>query len=108
MIDITNIINALVLLVVAGLSTYLSYLSKKNHNSTELSKWVKIAVGAAEQAYKTGMTQDRKQYALDVLKSKNLSVNFDEVDKMIEAAVVQLPKQNAKITPEHLQDGKGE
>lgn len=108
MVDVTNIINAVVMLFIAVLGTYLTYLQKKSTNASQLNEWVKIAVSAAEQAYKVGMTQDRKQYALDVLAKKGLKVDWNAIDDMIEAAVNQLPPVQRAVTSESMIDGRGD
>lgn len=108
MIDVTNIINAAVMLIIAVLGTYLTHLQKQSNNTSQLNEWVKIAVSAAEQAYKVGITQDRKQYALDVLAKKGLKVNWNEIDEMIEAAVNQLPPVHKVVTSESMLDGRGD
>lgn len=108
MLDITNIINAAVMLIIAVLGTYLTHLQKQSNNTAQLNEWVKIAVSAAEQAYKVGMTQNRKQYALDVLAKKGLKVNWNEIDEMIEAAVNQLPPVQKVVTSESMLDGRGD
>lgn len=108
MIDVTNIINAAVMLIIAVLGTYLTHLQKQSNNTSQLNAWVKIAVSAAEQAYKVGITQDRKQYALDVLAKKGLKVNWNEIDEMIEAAVNQLPPVQKVVTSESMLDGRGD
>lgn len=91
LLDITSIIEAVIMLVIALAGTYLTYLKNKSDNATQLDRWVSIAVSAAEQAYKVGMTDDRKQYALDVLSKQGLKLDWNAIDDMIEAAVNQLP-----------------
>ena len=108
MIDVTNIINAVVMLIIAVLGTYLTYLQNKSTNASQLNEWVKIAVSAAEQAYKVGMTQDRKAYAAKVLADKGLNLDWEQVDTMIEAAVNQLPPVQRAVTSESMLDGRGD
>lgn len=108
MIDLTNIINAAVMLIIAVLGTYLTYLQKKSTNASQLNEWVKIAVQAAEQAYKTGLTYDRKAYATKVLADKGLKVNWEQIDTMLEAAVNQLPPVQRAVTSESMLDGRGD
>lgn len=108
MIDITGIIEAILTLIVAVAGVAYTYLKKKSTSAEQLDRWVQIAVSAAEQAYKVGMTDDRKAYALSVLDSKGLTLNWNEVDTMIEAAVNQLPSTQRTVTSETMLDGKGE
>ena len=107
--DITQIIEALSTLIIALVGAYLGYIGKKHGNAEEIARWVRIAVASAEQAYKVGMTTDRKDYALAVLKKRGLSMDWSRVDDMIEAEVARLPKSTgpAVIPDAHL-DGRGE
>lgn len=107
MIDITGIIEAVLTLILAVVGVAYTYLKKKSTNAEQLDRWVQIAVSAAEQAYKVGMTDDRKAYALSVLDSKGLTLNWNEVDTMIEAAVNKLPSTQRTVTSETMLDGKG-
>lgn len=43
------------------------------------------------------MIQDKKQYVMDFLSKKNLKINPDELDKMIEAAVLEINKEWAEV-----------
>ena len=108
MIDITGIIEAVLTLIVAVFGVAYTYLKKESTNAEQLDRWVQIAVSAAEQAYKVGMTNDRKAFALSVLDNKGLTLNWSEVDTMIEAAVNQLPEAQRTVTSETMLDGKGE
>lgn len=107
LLDITQIAEAVIMLVVALLGTYLTYLKNKSDHATQIDRWVQIAVSAAEQAYKTGVTEDRKAYAQDVLAKQGLKLDWSKVDDMIEAAVNQLPSTTRVITSETMLDGKG-
>ena len=108
MIDITGIIEAVLTLIVAVVGVAYTYLKKKSTNAEQLDRWVQIAVSAAEQAYKVGMTDDRKAYALSVLDNKGLTLNWSEVYTIIEAAVNQLPEAQRTATSETMLDGKGD
>ena len=98
MLDITQVIEALLTLVIAVVGVVYTRYRQTSTNADQLDKWVEIAVYAAEQAYKTGMTHDRKNYAKKVLEDKGFTVNwesidgvFDELDTRIEAAVNKMP-----------------
>lgn len=106
--DITSIIEALLTLIVAVVGVVYTKYRKESTNAESLDRWVQIAVSAAEQAYKVGLTDDRKVYALSILNSKGLTLNLDEVDTMIEAEVNKLPSTQRTITSETMLDGKGE
>ena len=60
MLDITQVIEALLTLVIAIVGVVYTRYRQTSTNADQLGKWVEIAVYAAEQAYKTGMTHDRK------------------------------------------------
>lgn len=105
--DITGIIEALLTLIVAVVGVVYTYLRNKSTNAEQLDRWVQIAVSAAEQAYKTGVTQDRKAYAQDVLVKQGLKLDWSTIDDMIEAAVNQLPSTQRTVTSETMLDGKG-
>lgn len=57
---------------------------------------MKIGCAAAEQLYNSGKIQNKKFYVTQFLEQKNLKVNADELDKMIEAAVLEINKEWAK------------
>jgi hypothetical protein len=92
--DITPIINGMVALIAAAVSAFLIPWIKSKLTSeqrSELVAWVKIAVAAAEQVYTgSGRGAEKKQYVLDFLTSKGLTVDEDSVNAAIEAAVQQL------------------
>lgn len=90
-IDITQIVEAAFTLILAIIGAYYTHVRSKSTNAEQLDKWVEIAVYAAEQAYKTGVTSDRKNYALQVLKDKGMILDWNQIDTMIEAAVNKMP-----------------
>lgn len=108
LLDITQIAEACITLLIAVLGVVYTYLKNKANNADQLDRWVQIAVSAAEQAYKTCATDDRKQYALDILAKQGFKLDWNKVDDMIEAAVNQLPAVQRTVTSEIMLDGKGE
>lgn len=108
MIDVTSIIEAILTLVVAVIGTAYTYMRSKSDNTQQLDKWVHIAVQAAEQAYKTGMTDDRKTYATEVLEKQGYKVRWGELDDQIEAAVNQLKPAQRNEQSESYMDGRGD
>lgn len=58
----------------------------------KLVKWVKIAVEAAEQLYGSGKGQQKKEYVVSFLLSKGIVFDTNEVEAIIESAVLQLPE----------------
>lgn len=96
MIDITAIIEALLGLFVALVTTFLVPYIKEQ---TDLKRYEKaknavvIAVKAAEQIYKdTGIGKQKKAYVVDFLRDKGFVFDEEYVDCMIEAAVLELNK----------------
>lgn len=108
LLDVTSIAEALITLLIAVVGVVYTYLRNKSTNADQLDRWVQIAVSAAEQAYKTGVTDDRKAYAQDVLAKQGLKLDWDKVDDMIEAAVNQLPAAQRAVISESMMDGRGD
>lgn len=108
LLDVTSIAEALITLLIAVVGVVYTYLRNKSTNADQLDRWVQIAVSAAEQAYKTGVTDDRKAYAQDVLAKQGLKLDWDKVDDMIEAAVNQLPAAKRAVISESMMDGRGD
>lgn len=108
LLDVTSIAEALITLLIAVVGVVYTYLRNKSNNADQLDRWVQIAVSAAEQAYKTGVTDDRKAYAQDVLAKQDLKLDWSKVDDMIEAAVNQLPAAQRAVTSESMMDGRGD
>lgn len=101
-IDLTGIVGA-ILALIAALITYrlIPYIKSKTTEKQfqEIQTWVKIAVEAAEMIFKeTGMGKEKKQYVVNFLKAQGFSLDFDELDKMIEAAVLELNKEKIEET----------
>lgn len=95
-IDITPILNAMVALAAALISAVVvPWLRSKltAEQTKELLRWAEIGVEAAEQLYATGEGEKKKAYVLQLLKNKGCSVNEEEVETAIEAAVLKLHKE---------------
>ena len=108
LLDVTQVAEALLTLLIAVCGVVYTYLRNKSSNADQLDRWVPIAVSAAEQAYKTGVTDDRKAYAQDVLAKQGLKLDWGKVDEMIEAAVNQLPPVQRTESSETALDGRGD
>lgn len=64
---------------------------------TEIIKWVKIAVQAAEIIYKeSGMGEAKKAYVKTFLEDKGIKYDERQIDSMIESAVLELKEQFGK------------
>lgn len=100
MTDITPLCIAVLSLVAIIVTVYLvPWLRSKTtkEQREEINAWVKIAVRAAEQLFSgSGRGTEKKQYVIDFmlefLAKRKLTINMDELDKMLEAAVLELNK----------------
>ena len=94
MIDITAIVQALILLLCAVITYVLvPFIRSKTTISQqqEISDYVQIAVQAAEQIFRdSGKGKDKKAYVLEWLKERNITVDDSKIDAMIESAVHEL------------------
>lgn len=95
-IDITPIVEAIVALIAALITAFVIPWLKSKLTAEKLEKiklWVQIAVEAAEQLYTgSGRGAEKKAYVVDFLNSKGYTLDPDSLDKLIEAAVFNLPK----------------
>lgn len=94
--DVTEIIKAIILLVMALLTTFFIPFIKEKLDAEKLNQiriWVKVAVEAAEQIYTaSGHGSEKKQYVLKFLEEKGITFSMDEIDTLIEAAVLEMNK----------------
>lgn len=93
MIDLTPIINVLILVVATLVSVYLVpwIKSKKTAEQTkDLMAWARIAVAAAQQLYYQLDGEARLDHALSVMREAGFDVDTIEVRNAIEAAVLEL------------------
>lgn len=96
MIDITEVIKYVILLIFAVCTTFvIPYIKAKigDEKFTELQKWVKIGVQAAEMIFKeSGMGTVKKEYVIEFLKQKGYTLDTETIDNLIESAVLELKK----------------
>ena len=92
--NITPIINAIITLAAAVITAFVIPWIKSKTTAAqrnEIEAWVKIAVTAAEQIFKeTGTGQQKKEYVLNFLAEKNLRIDSESLDLMIESAVISM------------------
>ena len=89
----TNIILALISLLVAIIEAFLIPWIKTKWDNTKIekmSRYVEIGVSAAEQLFDTEQWVEKKSYVQSFLASKGYNVNLTEVDAAIEAAVIRI------------------
>lgn len=95
MIDLTTIMEAVITLIIAVVSTFvIPWLKRKisAEKLAEISEWVQIAVTAAEQIYNgPGRGEEKKAYVLKFLTDKGYTVDMAAIENLIEAAVYELP-----------------
>lgn len=94
--NLTPILIALLILVAVLIICYLIPWIKTKTTAQQRENiyfWIRIACSAAEQLFKSGEGQKKKQYVLEFLQSKNLKVDMDELDKMIEAVVLEINRE---------------
>ena len=97
MIDLTNLAIAALTVIFGIISCYVIPYLKEKYSKEQLEKacsWAKIAVGAAEQLAKSGIIDpaDRKYYAMQVLESKNMKLDIEQLNDIVESYVLELPK----------------
>lgn len=96
MIDITNVISAVITLLVAVVTTFLIPYLKERVDAEKFEKikaWVKVAVNAAEMIYTgVGRGEEKKAYVLDYLNQKGYKLDSATIDNLIESAVLELKK----------------
>lgn len=95
-IDITPIVEAVVALIAALITAFVIPWLKSKIDAEKLAKitmWVEVAVEAAEQLYNgSGRGAEKKAYVVEFLNSKGYTLDPDSLDKLIEAAVFNLPE----------------
>lgn len=97
--DITGIIEIVIALLSALVTTFLiPYIKKKMsaEKFSELQRWVGIAVEAAEQIYGSKTGSQKKEYVVNFLLSKGIVVDVDSVSALIEAEVYKLGQKKTE------------
>lgn len=104
MIDLTPIMEAIIALVVAVITAFVIPWLKGKIDADKLEQiklWVTVAVEAAEQLYNgTGRGEEKKAYVVKFLQEKGFTLDQDSLDKLIEAAVFNLPEYIGLIETE--------
>jgi len=104
MIDLTEVIVALIGLVSVVVSTVLVPYLKQKKTAEELAQisetlvqiqfWVDIGVQAAEMIFiGSGRGEEKKAYVIEFLNSKGFTIDPESIDAMIEASVLKLQQQ---------------
>lgn len=91
--DYTQIISAVIALISALISAFLIPWIKTKIDADKLQTiraYVEIGVKAAEQLYDAADGAAKKAYVISFLAEKGIKFDSETVDKLIEAAVLQL------------------
>ena len=97
--DVTDIIEAVVVLISALITTFLlPYIKQKlsDEKRQKLIFWIETAVKAAEQLYGSKTGQQKKEYVVAFLLSKGIVADIDEVTALIESEVYKLTNTEEK------------
>ena len=90
-INITELANALIAVICVIITTFLIPWIKSKANNEQLdtlTKWVEIAVYAAEQIYRgPGQGDEKLKYVVRFLKEKGYTIDDNSIKTAIEAAV---------------------
>lgn len=96
MFDLTDILSAVITLIMALITTFLiPYLKNKvgAEKFEKIKSWVKVAVEAAEMIYnESGMGETKKAYVIEYLNNKGYNLDADTLNNLIESAVLELKK----------------
>lgn len=94
MVDLTPIITAVLTLIFSLITAFLiPYIKAKTTDEqfNTIKLWVRVAVQAAEMLYVgSGRGEEKKQYVIKFLKSKGFTLNAEEIENLIESAVLEL------------------
>lgn len=95
--DITPIVEALILLVVAFIGCFvIPFVRSKTSVSQrqELQAWITLAVQAAEQLYQgQGRGAEKKAYVIKWLEDHGIYIDESQLEVMLESAVYALKAQ---------------
>ena len=103
-INMNQIVEALIGLIAAVITCVVIPLIRSKVTDAQFEKikmYVSIAVKAAEQIYVgNGRGTEKKQYVVEYLEKLGLKIDAETLDKLIEAAVFDLPKYFVLEEPE--------
>lgn len=91
--DITEIVSAVLTLIVALVSAFLIPMIKAKVSKEKLEKanqLITVAVGAAEQLYNSKEGQEKKDYVLAYLETQGINIDAETIEVLIENAVLRL------------------
>lgn len=95
MIDLTPIAEALVVLILALVSRFVIPLLRSKVDAEKLAsarEWAEVAVKAAEQLFSHEQAKEKKAFVQAFLTTKGFTLDFESLDTLIEASVLELHK----------------
>ena len=94
MTDYTKIVEAIIALLVAIITTFVIPYIKSKIDDAKMAKiieWVTFAVKAAEQIYKeSGMGEIKNKYVKKFLADHGVKLDMEQINVLIESAVWEL------------------
>lgn len=95
MLNEVTLANAVIALIAAIITAFVIPWIRSKTTAAQFEKikmWVTVAVEAAEQLYTgSGRGAEKKAYVVEFLNSKGFKIDAETLDKLIEAAVFNLP-----------------
>jgi hypothetical protein len=100
MVDLTPIITAVLTLIFSLITAFLIPYIKTKVSAEQFATiklWVQVAVQAAEMLYVgSGRGEEKKKYVIEFLNSKGFTLNAEEIENLIESAVLELKQPQVK------------
>lgn len=100
MVDLTPIITAVLTLIFSLITAFLIPYIKAKVSAEQFATiklWAQVAVQAAEMLYVgSGRGEEKKKYVIEFLNSKGFTLNAEEIENLIESAVLELKQSQVK------------
>lgn len=100
MVDLTPIITAVLTLIFSLITAFLIPYIKTKVSAEQFATiklWVQVAVQAAEMLYVgSSRGEEKKKYVIEFLNSKGFTLNAEEIENLIESAVLELKQSQVK------------
>lgn len=100
MVDLTSIITTVLTLIFSLITAFLIPYIKTKVSAEQFATiklWVQVAVQAAEMLYVgSGRGEEKKKYVIEFLNSKGFTLNAEEIENLIESAVLELKQSQVK------------
>ena len=100
MVALTPIITTVLTLIFSLITAFLIPYIKTKVSAEQFATiklWVQVAVQAAEMLYVgSGRGEEKKKYVIEFLNSKGFTLNAEEIENLIESAVLELKQSQVK------------